>query len=241
MFSYQYHATKIQFDLIKSKRKTCSITVDTEGNVVVKAPLRLSDEKVVELVQGKSQWISQKLLAVNETKSKRYDRQYTDGEVFFYLGREYVLQVIEGSPGKKAIVTVNEHKILVTLPACKQGIPQGPMIKEALTKWYRQMATLKIVERVTYYEIYFIEKHGPIIIKEQKKRWGSCTQNGTLRFNWKIIMAPEIIIDYLVVHEMCHLRYMNHAKEFWNLVEQILPDYKSRREWLRKNGVLLEL
>ena len=240
MFEFQYNTSKIEYNLFKSKRKTITISVDSKGNVIVKAPLRLSDEKVLELVKQKSSWIEQKLLLVEEAMGQTQDRQYVDGECFCYLGIEYSLQLIADTKRKRLTVNIYDDKLVVTIPTSIGDINKE-IIKVAITKWYKQMAKVKIAERVTYYERLFLEKPGPIIVKEQKKRWGSCSQDGTLRFNWRIIMAPEYVIDYIVVHEMCHLRYMNHAREFWNLVERIMPDYKIRKAWLKKNGITLEL
>lgn len=240
MFTFQYNTLKIEYNLMKSKRKTISISVDPKGNVIVKAPLRLSDEKVLELVKQKASWIGQKLLLIEEAVGQIQDKEYVNGEIFNYLGKEYVLQLIIDVTKKKLNVYISDDKLVVTV-STNESIINEDILKIAITKWYKQMAKLVIAERVTYYESLFTEKRGPIIVKEQKKRWGSCSQDGTLRFNWRIIMAPEYIIDYIVVHEMCHLRYMNHANEFWNLVEHILPDYKVRKEWLKKNGSKLEL
>jgi len=240
MFTFQYNTLKIEYNLMKSKRKTISISVDPKGNVIVKAPLRLSDEKVLELVKQKASWIGQKLLLIEEAVGQIQDKEYVNGEIFNYLGKEYVLQLIIDVTKKKLNVYISDDKLVVTV-STNESIINEDILKIAITKWYKQMAKLVIAERVTYYESLFTEKRGPIIVKEQKKRWGSCSQDGTLRFNWRIIMAPEYIIDYIVVHEMCHLRYMNHANKFWNLVEHILPDYKVRKEWLKKNGSKLEL
>ena len=95
MFAFQYNTSKIEYNLIKSKRKTISISVDSKGNVLVKAPLRLSDEKVLELIKKKSSWIEEKLLLVQETIGQQQERQYKNGETFYYLGNEYVLKIIE--------------------------------------------------------------------------------------------------------------------------------------------------
>ncbi|SEW18628.1 M48 family metallopeptidase [[Clostridium] fimetarium] len=246
MFAFQYNTSKIEYNLIKSKRKTISISVDSKGNVLVKAPLRLSDEKVLELIKNKSSWIEEKLLLVQDTIGQQQERQYKNGETFYYLGNEYVLKIIEDTVKKRLSVNIYDDKLVVTIPTSKadfihEGIGNETIIKLAIIKWYKQMAKVKILERVNSYENLFAKKRGPVIVKEQKKRWGSCSQDGTLRFNWRIIMAPEYIIDYIVVHELCHLKYMNHAREFWNLVESILPDYKIRKEWLKKNGIMLEL
>jgi len=246
MFAFQYNTSKIEYNLIKSKRKTITISVDSKGNVLVKAPSRLTDEKILELVKNKSSWIERKLLLVEKVVGKTRERQYVNDEIFYYWGKECSLQLIVDATKKKLNVNIYDDKLVVTIPTSKVGIINEDIIYEsiikvALTKWYKQMAKVKISERVTYYESFFLEKPGSVIVKEQKKRWGSCSQDGTLRFNWRIIMAPEYIVDYIVVHEMCHLRYMNHASEFWNLVELILPDFKIRKDWLKKNGITLEL
>jgi len=257
MFAFQYNTSKIEYNLIKSKRKTITISVDSKGNVLVKAPLRLTDEKVLDLVKQKSSWIEKKLILIEEAVGQTQDRQYINGEIFYYLGKEYVLQLTEDASKKKLVVNISEDKLIVTMPirhkdTINKSVIQEDMIndannvneemiKVAITKWYKQAAKVKILERVSYYERLFTEKPSSVVVKEQKHRWGSCSQDKTLRFNWRIIMAPEYIIDYIIVHEMCHLRYMNHAREFWDLVEHLQPDYKIRKDWLKKNGRMLSI
>jgi len=114
-------------------------------------------------------------------------------------------------------------------------------MRKAMEKWYRKKADRIINDRVGLY----IEKIGKrpqvVKVKEQKRRWGSCTAKSKLYFNWRIIMAPGGIIDYVVVHEMSHLVHANHSKKFWQKVESVLPDYKKRRKWLKDNGIKLNL
>lgn len=115
----------------------------------------------------------------------------------------------------------------------------------AMEKRYREAAGHYIPERVSWY----ITNYGDIIgdnclritIRNQKTRWGSCSSKKTLSFNWRLMLAPPSILDYVVVHELCHLRHMNHSAEFWHCVEQILPDYKIRRKWLKDHGNELTL
>ncbi len=114
-------------------------------------------------------------------------------------------------------------------------------IKKALEDWFKEKAKEKISERVAYYQSYFDEKPKGIKIKEQQKRWGSCTTKKELLFNWKCIMAPSPVLDYIVVHEMAHMVHMNHSQEFWHLVKKVLPDYVQRKEWLRNNGIKYDL
>lgn len=114
-------------------------------------------------------------------------------------------------------------------------------IKKALEKWYRTQ-TLKIVEsRINHFSINFKDRVKDIKVKEQKRRWASCTGNNSILFNWRCSMARADVLDYIVVHEMCHMDYRNHSKDFWNRVSEIMPDYKEKHEWLKINGVNLSL
>ena len=108
--------------------------------------------------------------------------------------------------------------------------------KEALEKRYRKAAKIYIPQRVEYYARHVGVTYEAVRIREQKTRWGSCSSNKTLSFNWRLMLAPPQILDYVIVHEVCHLRHMNHSKEFWSLVETIMPDYKDKKKWLKENG-----
>ncbi len=117
-------------------------------------------------------------------------------------------------------------------PACEEKSSRTL----ALEKRYRDAAKDYIPKRVEHYHSYTGGNYTKITIRDQKTRWGSCSSNGTLSFSFRLMMAPPRVLDYVVVHELCHLTYMNHSKEFWNMVENILPDYKEHRKWLKENG-----
>lgn len=106
----------------------------------------------------------------------------------------------------------------------------------ALEKRYRDAAADYIPKRVEYYHTLTGGNYSKITIRDQKTRWGSCSASGTLSFSFRLMMAPPRVLDYVVVHELCHLTFMNHSKDFWNMVESILPDYKEHRKWLKENG-----
>lgn len=112
---------------------------------------------------------------------------------------------------------------------------------ETLEKRMRAKARAKIGSRVAYYHRLTGGRYTSVTIRDQKTRWGSCSSLGTLSFNYRLIFAPPEILDYVVVHELCHLTHMNHSKDFWNMVGSILPDYKARRQWLREHGQELTL
>jgi len=111
----------------------------------------------------------------------------------------------------------------------------------ALEKRYRDAAKDYIPKRVEYYHSLTGGNYTKITIRDQKTRWGSCSTNGTLSFNYRLMLAPPRVLDYVVVHELCHLTHMNHSKDFWNMVASILPDYKEYRKWLKDNGHTLHV
>ena len=108
--------------------------------------------------------------------------------------------------------------------------------QQATVKFYKTYAKSFLQHKTQYYAQMLGVKVNRITIKSQKTRWGSCSSKGNINYNWKIILMPEIVSDYIVVHELCHLKQMNHSKEFWMEVERIIPDYLQRKEWLRKSG-----
>lgn len=111
----------------------------------------------------------------------------------------------------------------------------------ALEKRYRQAAREYIPARVSYYHQFIPGNYSQVVIRDQKTRWGSCSSSGTLSFNYRLMLAPPAILDYVVVHELCHIRHMNHSADFWHAVEQILPDYKEKRKWLKEHGMELTM
>ena len=114
-------------------------------------------------------------------------------------------------------------------------------IKKAMENWYREKTLAKVKERVSYYSSYFNNEVTTVKVKEQKKRWASCTSKNELLFNWRCVMAPVFVLDYIVVHEMCHMEYKNHSKDFWNRVYAVMPDYEVRKDWLRDYGIRLNM
>jgi predicted metal-dependent hydrolase len=112
-------------------------------------------------------------------------------------------------------------------------------VKKALMDWYFEHAENKVKERLDRFAQQIGKWPASVEIKRQVRRWGSCSRNGMVRLNWKIIMAPLSIIDYVIVHELCHLMYPQHSFQFWQKVQSIIPDYKKRRDWLKRNGLII--
>lgn len=233
---YDYGAQNIEFELIYKKRKTLSIEIKAPGNITVKAPQGVSKDIVLGLVRNKSKWIIQKLLQVKEAEERKITRQYVSGESFIYLGRNYSLQIDHDSDVQTPRARLYRGRLCV-----HTGTRDEKAIKSAVSDWYKAKAREKILERVQHYQRHFYLAPTKVIVKDQKRRWGSCTSTRELRFNWRCIMAPSAVIDYIVVHEMCHMVHMDHSKNFWGLVRKVLPDYEERKAMLRNNGISYEL
>ena len=158
-------------------------------------------------------------------------------------GGEIILRAPKRMPNPMILSFVNEKESWIVKTYLKQSqIRQAPAKEEkshqtlALEKRYRDAAKDYIPKRVEYYHQFTGGRYTKITIRDQKTRWGSCSSNGTLSFSFRLMMAPPRVLDYVVVHELCHLTHMNHSKEFWNMVQTILPDYKEHRKWLKENG-----
>lgn len=227
---------KIDFTVEYRKRKTLSIRIDPTGKVLVIAPKGLTQEGIKELLKSKSKWILGKLKEVEEIGYKDVKKKFVDGEFFMYLGKNYPLEIELNEGIRKPEIEIFQDKIYVRI-----SNNDVDFLKNAMEKWYRQKCFIMINQRVGYFKEFVKKEPNNIRVKEQKKRWGSCTSKGDILFNWRCIMAPLDIIDYIVVHEMCHLIHMNHSNVFWDLVESILPDYKERRNWLKKYGIFLNM
>ena len=158
-------------------------------------------------------------------------------------GGEIIVRAPRLMPVPMALSFVKEKEAWIVKTYLKQSqLSPTPAREEkshqtlALEKRYRDAAADYIPKRVAYYHEFTGGNYQKITIRDQKTRWGSCSANGTLSFSFRLMMAPPRVLDYVVVHELCHLTHMNHSKDFWNMVESILPDYKEHRKWLKENG-----
>ncbi len=234
--SYEYARQTIEFQVVFRKRKTMAIQIQPPDKVIVISPKGVKEDEIIRLVKGKSKWISRKLFQVKEMENQKKNRKYVNGETFIYMGRNYSLEIVYDREYRIPQAKMFRGKLYVYTDSF-----DPLLIKLALEKWYKEKALQKVLERVSYYQKYFDLAPNKVMIKDQKKRWGSCSSQRNLYFNWKCIMAPSFVLDYLVVHEMCHMVHMNHSADFWNLVKSILPDYEKSREILKVQGVKYDL
>lgn len=215
------------------RKKTATVRVE-HGKVSVVVPDGLSDIRIQEVVNNKARWVREKL----HIQSKHYpvrSKEYVAGECFAYLGKNYRLKIQSGTHRD---VKLKNGRLVVTLP----DQTNSPVdVKKALEGWYRRHALLKLTEKVARYAEIIGVAASSVNIKTFKSRWGSCTTAGDVTFNWKIVIAPNRIVDYVVVHELCHMKHHDHSLEFWKSVEKVIPDYLSCKEWLKDNGSGLQV
>ena len=238
MKSKIHYGTKdIEFNIEFRKRKTMSISVEPPSNITVVAPLDTNEEEIREAVKLKGAWIVQKLFEFRNIESKGVNREFVNGESFMYLGRNYSLQIhIDKTLQNNSSVKLFRGKFHVYVKE-----KNDELIKVAMEAWYREKTEEQVKRRIKYYQKFFNKKPSAIKVKEQKKRWASCTSNNELLFNWRCVMAKSTALDYIIVHEMCHMYYMNHSQEFWNLLASVMADYEVRKEWLRDYGIRMNL
>jgi predicted metal-dependent hydrolase len=215
-------------EVIRTTRtKTATIKVE-EGIVSVVVPKSLNEERIRKLLSDKKDWIKDKI---------RHDRsvlpvspkQYVSGEDFAYLGRNYRLKINQGS---YTPVKLLQGRLVTTMPEDANHY----MIRNTLVRWYKRQAEAKLKQKVKRYAPIVGAEPLSVGIKHFDNRWGSCSAKGKIDFNWKIIMTPNRIVDYIVVHELCHLIQHDHSPKFWKEVERVMPDYQECREWLKVNA-----
>lgn len=232
----QFGTRTIPFEVIYRKRKTLEIGVEPPDRVTVVAPADTPKDVILQKVRSRAAWIVQKLFLFQRMEVQPIKREYVNGESFLYLGRNYSLQLIVDPNIKKPEVKLYQGKFYVTTPDRNEQ-----RIRRAMEQWYRRKTLEKVMERISYYQRYFDRKPAAVRVKEQQKRWASCTARNELLFNWRCVMAPSPVLDYIVVHEMCHMYHKNHSRDFWELLASILPDYEDRKEWLKNYGVRMDM
>ena len=227
----------IEYTIIRREgRKTASIAVAPDNSVSITVPSELDDESVARIIQRKRGWIHRKIAFNSEVRFPHKPKEYVSGEAFTYIGRNYRLKVLAGSSQG---VELRDGRFIARMPSELQGEARSQRIAEELREWYREHARQKLSQRARMHAKRMRLKLGKANVGDYRRQWGSCHQSGDILFNWKIIIAPMRIIDYVVVHELCHLVHRNHSPEYWKLLFRYLPDYTESKEWLRVNGGLL--
>lgn len=226
----------IEYELVRSPRRTADIVIEPDGRVIVRAPEDTSPEKIEDIVETKRLWIYKNLAEWRDLNATRVIREFRNGEGFLYLGRSYRLLLVADQ---------EEPLLLKAGRFCLQRdlVDQGeiPAAKAAFRHYFVRRGLERISQRVAYFTPKVGVEFGKIDVRELGSRWACCSPTGNLAFHWKCMMAPPRIIDYIVVHELCHMHHLDHSDAFWNEVDKVMPDFYERKEWLRNNGAAMDL
>lgn len=205
-----------------------------DGLVEVRAPFKIEQKEIDSFILEKNSWINKKL-SLQKSIKKPTRKKFKNEENFQFLGKNLKLKITI-SENKKSYI--DDKFIYLVLKNNKENFKEK--IKEKLEIFFRETAK-DIFKNKTLDEAKKIRvTPKKIIVRSYKRRWGSCSYKKDISYNWKLIMAPEKIIHYVVIHELCHLIHFNHSRDFWKSVGKILPDYKSSKEWLKLNQHLLD-
>jgi predicted metal-dependent hydrolase len=224
-----YGSKSIEYKLSFVDRKSLGIKVLPNGDVEVIAPLDASIIDINKKVKSKANWILKQQDFFNGYKPNTPERKFINGETHLYLGRQYKLQIIRDN--------FNEVKIYRGTMSVKTKDDNPIYLKKILGEWYRQKANQYFVE-VLKAALDLFKKYeipSPVLdIRQMQKRWGSCTKYGKIILNTELIKAPKGSIEYVIIHELCHLVHHNHTKDFYNLQSQLYPDWEKWKEKLER-------
>jgi predicted metal-dependent hydrolase len=233
-----FGSSEIEYRIDRTnRRRTIAITVHPDATVIVVAPSGTRRSCIAKTVTKKAEWILKQKDWFSR-HAKTYRRRLVSGESLFHLGRQYQLKVVLLA-GRKVTprVTLTQGTLLVTIPRRWAASRRYNDIRSALIEWYSKRAESYLATLVDRYADHLAVKYASIQIRDMRTRWGSGGISGRLRFNWRVLMAPRRLIEYIVAHELCHIRYSDHSQSFWRLLSQIMPDYEKRKNELEIKGL----
>jgi len=233
--------TQIDYNLkLTDRKKTIGLEIDLHEGLSVYAPKHLSINEIETSLQKKSKWIIKKIDKIAEVRKNLSKKEFLPGEKFLLRGRNYRLIVLR----KENVMPNLEFKKGKFIAEIPKNLPEDDyefILRPLFLEFYYSKAQQIINERINKYTKYLDKKPQKVRVKELKNKWGTCSGKNGISINWRLVFAKTSIIDYVVVHELCHLKNKNHSKKFWKQVESILPNYKIYKEWLRINADSLNI
>ncbi|MFT5388160.1 MAG: putative metal-dependent hydrolase [Lysobacterales bacterium] len=218
-----------------SRRKTLSICVDQHGDLSVSVPLRVPDKEIRSFLDEREQWILNHRSKAKKHHAEINKRKFESGHSFLFLGKLREL-LIERKNIKRSVVILEEKGWIVSVDKDTSEDSLEIEVRKALVKWYRKQAVEIVASRIFHFGRILGEQPEKIAVRTQKRLWGCCDYSKRIiHINWQIILAPMSVVEYVIVHELCHLIVPNHSKRFWSQVENILPDYEREVKWLKDN------
>ncbi|MFS0862036.1 M48 family metallopeptidase [Fredinandcohnia sp. 179-A 10B2 NHS] len=224
---HTYLGNTIQFDIKYKNRTSIGISIDGYGRIEVQAPKGTSYESVLRVLEDNWVLIQEKVNEMQDRINGSQEKLYVNDESFLYLGDTYPIEIIQDKDITQDHVVFDRKKLYVYVKEL-----ENERYQQALKRYYFQQCKSLVETGVTDYQRHFKNKPRSIRITDSKTNWGTCDSQHHLTFNWRLAMAPREVIDYVVVHEMCHMVHLNHDRSFWRLVGKIMPDYKEKERWL---------
>lgn len=228
--SVHYGSDKIEFSLARRLRKTIAITVHPDLSVDVVAPMSASNEAILDRVARRGRWIVRQRRLFLSWMPRASKRQFRSGETHRYLGRQYRLKIL---PSTSRSVKLKGGFLEVRLPKHADS----NCVRKAVNQWYRTHAEARFSKQLgeAYRRLRAYKLPEPRLrLLKMEKRWGSCTASGDVILNPELIKAPTPCIDYVILHELCHLKHPNHSRAFFNMLDAVLPDWRKRKEQLEQ-------
>lgn len=222
---------ELEFEVrLSDRRKTLQVTVDRGGELVLAAPTGVDATKLRDFVRSKRYWIYKKLAEKEQLQRPIPRKEYVDGEGFLYLGRSYRLKLVDD---QKEPLKMANGRFLLRRDLADQG-------RKHFIRWYSRRGRDWLTAKVNEYCLRMEVDPAGVKVQDLGYRWGSCGKGNWLYFNWKTMLLPRTIAEYIVVHELVHLRHPHHTARFWLQLECFLPDYETRKLWLARNGMHVE-
>jgi predicted metal-dependent hydrolase len=209
--------------IIRSKRRTLGLEITSDARLIIRAPMKAPVDYIHRIVEQKRNWILRKQQRAQEKYKPIRKKEFVDGEEFMYLGVPYRLRV------------VTEGRCPFEFTGTEFIIEEGALhhARDIFQRWYCLQARELLSARVAMYARMIGQSYAEITINVARTRWGSCNSNRKLNFTWRLMMAPLEMIDYVVAHEVAHLKELNHSSKFWDKVQSLMPDYRLREQWFR--------
>ena len=221
---------KYDFNIIikrTNRKKTVSFRIKNQ-EVIISVPKFLSDNEIYNLVEIKIKWIKNKL-ALEKLNNVSIKRKYENGDIFLYLGSEYSLKI---KKSYRDNIYIKDKNLIVEA----KNVLATNNIKNNIKNWYITESKKYLTKTNSYYEILIGVKSNKLLFGQYKSKWGSCNSKKTISYDWRIIMAPFEVIHYLIIHELCHIKFPNHSIYFWKYVEKYMINYKIQKKWLKNNS-----
>jgi predicted metal-dependent hydrolase len=225
---------ELNYLLVKSRnrKKTISLQLRKDGVIVIQAPCGVPRSEIDRFFKSKHDWIHRKIGEKEEVRADSGPREFFPGETFLFLGFSYPL-IVDDANNSRDPLNFSGRQFILKSDYVRHA-------RDLFIQWYKDKAREHIEERTRHYSLILDLQPRHVRIGNAVSRWASCSYHNHLSFTWRLIMAPGPVIDYVVVHELVHIKEKNHSQRFWNLLEKTVPDYESQRLWLKKRGYLLD-